>query len=104
MSDTFIVKKGATSPSIIYRVTNFDGSSGAALFKMRNAGTREPVLSETATITVDGADTLFEYDWQVGDTDMMGEFEGEFHYSYAGGALEKLPNGEMIPISIITAI
>ena len=53
---------------------------------------------------MDGADTLFEYDWQVGDTDMMGEFEGEFHYSYAGGALEKLPNGEMIPISIITAI
>lgn len=103
MNDTFIIKKGATSPSIRYRVKNFDGTDGNAEFRMIDAKTKAVIISQPASFVVEGSDTVFQYDWAPGDTDDDGEYEGEFHFEYAGGALEKFPNDTMIPIAVAEA-
>jgi hypothetical protein len=42
-----------------------------------------------------------EYEWQPGDTDIAGNFLGEFDVLYTNGKTETFPNGEQgFPIKI----
>ncbi len=104
MAEVFTIKKGATSPSIRYRVKDFNGTGGAAQFYMQDANTKAQILSEAASMTIDGSDTVFQYDWAPGDTDDDGAYQAEFHFTYAGGALEKFPNDVMIDVMVVEAI
>lgn len=92
----FVLEKASIANQLANNLTS--------LWRATGQPAQGAIPGTTAAITLDGADTLFQYDWQVGDTNMAGEYEGEFHYTYAGGALEKLPNDDMIPISVVTAI
>jgi hypothetical protein len=101
MAETFKIKRGATSPSLVYRVTALSAPGATAIFRMQDAGTKEVYITAgNTTLTVDGDDLLFQYDWGDGETDMGGEFEAEFVLTYAGGATEKLPNEDFINIII----
>ncbi len=102
MQDTFYLKRGDTSPSLIYAL---DPSStvltGATVrFNMRLSGgavvvNRQPAVIVTAT----GAPTV-RYDWLGADTDTAGFFEAEFEVTYAGGAVETFPNNGFIRVNI----
>jgi len=105
MSDTFYIKRGDTSPSMVYALapatTVLTGAS--VLFKMRNdAGT---VITNRAAVIVTptGTPTL-QYNWISADTVAAGSFSAEFQVTYASGAIETFPNSEFITVQITADI
>lgn len=101
MAETFKIKRGATSPSLVYRVTALSAPGATAVFRMQDAGTKDVYITAGAvTLTEDGDDLLFQYNWDSDDTDMQGEYEAEFVLTYSGGAVEKFPNDEFIAVTV----
>lgn len=100
---TFYLKQGDTSPYL--RGTAYDSDdnvidvTGASiLFKMRRIGGSKVVDATAAIVTASAG--LVEYRWASGDTDVVGEYEGEFEITFASGKIETIPNKGYIPITI----
>ncbi len=103
MDDTHKLKRGDTSPSLLYALLpETVVLTGATVrFNMRAAGgTAIKVNRAAATIvTATGAPTV-RYDWQPGDVDTAGFYDAEFEVTYAGGAVETFPNAGFIRVAI----
>ncbi len=94
MTETFFIKKGDTSPSLVYALapTTVDLTGATVRFSMRTrAGTVEINRAAALVVTPTGTPTV-RYDWQTGDTDTPGFFDAEFEVAYSGGAVETFPN------------
>lgn len=98
----FHLKRGDTSPSLLYALTPTDVvlTGATVVFNMKDsAGT--VVVNQAAAIVVTATGTpTVRYDWVSGDVDTAGEFLGEFEVTYSGGAKETFPNYGNIPIQI----
>jgi hypothetical protein len=102
MRDTFYLKKGDTSPSLIYAL---DPASvvltGATVrFNMRLSGGATKVSRAAAVIVTATGTPTVQYNWQAADTDAAGFYEAEFEVTYAGGAVETFPNSDFIRVQI----
>lgn len=102
MRDTFYLKKGDTSPSLIYAL---DPASvvltGATVrFNMRLSGGATKVSRAAAVIVTATGTPTVQYNWQAADTDTAGFYEAEFEVTYAGGAVETFPNSDFIRVQI----
>jgi len=101
---TFYIKQNDTSPSIQATLENGDGQkvnlSGCSIrFYMKEIG--------SATVKVDGAVTvvnentgLIRYDWVDSDTNVAGNYHGEFQVTYPSTKVETFPNDGYIKIKI----
>lgn len=103
MQETFYLKRGDTSPSLLYALfptdTNLTGAT--VRFNMRaNDGGVVKVNRALATIVTAAGTPTVRYDWQAADTDTDGYYSAEFEVTYAGGAIETFPNGDYIRIAI----
>lgn len=102
MQETFYLKRGDTSPSLLYALTPIDTVlTGATVrFNMRlNNGAVKISRAAAVIVTATGAPTV-RYDWLPADVDASGFYSAEFEVTYAGGAVETFPNSEYISISI----
>lgn len=102
MRETFSLKKGDTSPSIIYNLTPTSTVlTGATVrFNMRAAnGTVKINRAAAVIVTATGTPTV-QYNWQAADTDTAGFYDAEFEVTYSGGAIETFPNADFIRVSI----
>lgn len=102
MRDTFYLKKGDSSPSLIYAL---DPASvvltGATVrFNMRLSGGATKVSRAAAVIVTATGTPTVQYNWQAVDTDTAGTYEAEFEVTYAGGAVETFPNSDFIRVQI----
>lgn len=106
MAKDFKIKQGNTAPTLkaVLQRLNEDGEvEGPAdltgvdtvTFTMRNKATLVVQVDEGAADVV-GDPTLgeVEYEWQPGDTDIAGNYLGEFDVTYTNGKTETFPNGE----------
>jgi hypothetical protein len=106
MAKDFKIKQGNTAPVLkaVLQRTDEDGEvEGPAdlsgvdtiTFTMRNKTSLVVQVNE-AEADVVGDPTLgeVEYEWQPGDTDVAGNFLGEFDVTYTNGKTETFPNGE----------
>lgn len=96
---TYQIKQGTTLPTL--RVQLLDGANNpvnistatSVLFRMsRNPGTT-PLIDASASNLDDGTEGLrgyVEYAWQAGDTDVPGNYVGEFIVDF-GSASEGFP-------------
>jgi hypothetical protein len=113
MAKDFKIKQGNTAPllkAVLQRLNDEGEVEGPAdltgvdtvTFTMRNKTSLVVQVDEGAADVV-GDPTLgeVEYEWQPGDTDIAGNFLGEFDVLYTNGKTETFPNGEQgFPIKI----
>jgi len=103
MSDVFLIKKGDTSPGVLYAITPTDIilTGATVVFSMRKtlANTNKVDRASATVVTATGTPTL-GYDWQAGDTDTAGVFNAEFEVTYSDGTIETFPNDGYIVVRI----
>ena len=102
MSETFYIKTGDTSPSIIYALTptSVDLTAATVRFSMRSRAGVLVINRANATIVTATVAPTVRYDWQAGTTDAEGFYQAEFEVTYAGGAIETFPNFGFIGVAI----
>jgi hypothetical protein len=103
LGDTFHMKKGDTSPSLLFTLSpaSIDLTGATVRFSMRpkDGGAVKINRAAAVIVTPTGTPTV-RYDWQAADTDTAGHFDAEFEVTYAGGAVETFPNDSFIRVSI----
>jgi hypothetical protein len=72
---------------------------------MRRRKTGAVKIDEAAAIIVSAnpggaGDAVMRYDWQVGDTDTVGIFEGEFEVTFPDASIKTYPNEGYITINV----
>lgn len=92
----FTIKSGDTGPSLL--VTLYDGypnpqnlTGTTVQMRMRAVGGGPLLIDAPAVIVGDPTLGNVEYQWQVGDTDEVGEFEVEWVVTFLGGAEQTFP-------------
>lgn len=103
MQDTFYIKRGDTSPSLLSAIfpLDVDLTGATVCFNMRakDSGAVKVNRAAAAIVTATGTPTV-QYDWTGADTDTAGFFDAEFEVTYAGGAVETFPNNGFIRVHI----
>lgn len=102
MRETFHLKKGDTSPSLLYAIApaSTDLTGATVRFNMRlNGGATKISRAAAVIVTPTGTPTV-RYDWTAADTDTVGFYEAEFEVTYSGGAVETFPNSDFIRVQI----
>ena len=97
---TFIVKRGDTSPGIRFALLPADITlAGASVrFQMRRLG-GDTVIDAPAQI-VTAEPPVVAYAWQPEDTAEAGRYEAEFRVEYLDGAVETFPNAGFISVMV----
>jgi hypothetical protein len=94
MSD-FSIKSGSTSPPLVVTLLDNDvpvNLTGASVaMRMRSILGGALVVNGPATIVGDPNDGLVSYQWQVNDTDEVGDFEVEWIVTFSGGQVQVFP-------------
>lgn len=102
MSQTFYIKSGDTSPSILYELSPASVIlTGASVFFLlsRSPGA-SPEFRKAGSVHVASGTPTVRYDWEAGDTDEPGNFYGEFEVTYADGSIETFPNKGYISVVV----
>jgi hypothetical protein len=107
----FVIGQGDLSPVLIAILSDANGLyslSGATVrFHMVNRWTHALVINALATPDPDqiGRKGQVSYTWQLGDTDVAGDYDGEFRILIGGIIPETFPNDDnKIAISITPAL
>lgn len=102
MREIFYLKKGDTSPSLLYAISpaTTDLTGATVSFNMRLSGGATKVSRAAAVVVTATGTPTVRYDWKAADTDTAGFYEAEFEVTYAGGAVETFPNSDFIRVSI----
>jgi hypothetical protein len=102
MAEYFHLKRGDTSPSLLYRLIpqTVDLTGATARFSMKNAAGAVIINRRVATIVTAVGTPTVRNDWQAGDTVALGTFFGEFEVEWPGGVIETFPNFGNIHIII----
>lgn len=100
MHNTFVIKRGDTSPSLRYLLPSDLSLAGAQVrFQMRriDSGT---VLDTPADIESVFEPAIVAHLWAPGQTDDPGRYQAEFEVTYSDGAVETFPNRGFITVII----
>lgn len=102
MSDVFSMKRGDTSPSLLYALLPEDVTLAGAsvVFTMQTQAGAVLIDRAAAVVAVPSGQPAVRYDWAAGDTDQDGNHLAEFEVTYADGAVETFPNAGNLVVSI----
>lgn len=97
----FTIKRGDTSPSLVYslRPTTVSLAAATVRFKMRERGGGATLIDSPAVI-VSNSPPVVRFDWAAGQTDKTGQFEAEFEVTNVDETVETFPNRDYIQIRI----
>jgi hypothetical protein len=91
------IKQGDTFPNASADL-NADVSAATVRFRMMHLdGTA--FLDEAATID-DATNGLVHYEWQAGNTDVPGAYRCEFVVTFAGGDIQRFPQGSYLEVIV----
>lgn len=99
-----VLKVNDLQPYYYARLKDVDGDdvdlSGASIvFSMKNIDSDTLKIDRaSASLTNDGTDGKFHYEWQSGDTDTAGIYRIEFEISVSGGKFTVPPDGKAIVV------
>lgn len=101
----FVLKQGDTSPSLAITLMDAAGNpvdlTGASVrFHMKPIDSPTVKIDATATVT-DAANGKVRYDWQTGDSDTLGFFQGEFEVTFSDGTVGSFPSDSSASFIII---
>lgn len=101
MSGTFNIKRGDTSPALVYALTPTPNLTGATVvFTMKARGGAVKVNRAAATAVGPETDGVVSYAWDPADTDTAGTFDAEFEVTFADLSIETYPNASNITVKI----
>lgn len=101
MADAFYIKRGDTSPKLIYTLSPLVNLTGASVvFNMRKTGQANIVNRGVAAIVAPASAGVVSYAWTAPDTALAGTFIGEFEVTYADGTIETYPNSGYLNVMI----
>ncbi len=106
----FYIAQGDTGPSIVATLVDEDGDvidltglvdTDVKFHMIDPSSSTEKVdnNSDTSVLTPK-TDGKVQYDWQAGDTDTPGLFDGEFQVNFPGGQIITFPNYRYFTIQI----
>lgn len=103
MTQTFIIKRGDTSPSLKWEITypniNLDGAS--VVFNMRGLDGDAAITRAPAEVVPDAPMPTLRYNWLLDDTAEVAKYEAEFEVTYADGSIESFPNDSNIMVCVV---
>lgn len=104
MSETFNIKRGDTSPALLWELEdptiNLEGAS--VVFNMRRHRDNVLVIDRgAAEIVADAERPTLRYNWQAGDTAQVDMHEAEFEITYADQSVETTPNATNIVVRVV---
>lgn len=108
--DGVFMKQGDTLPVLIAQLVGADDVpqdltlATQVKFSMKNKKTGTVVINEADCTIIDALNGKVRYDWQVGDTASIGQFEGEFEVTFSGGKVATFPNSGNMPVNIVAQI
>ena len=105
MAQTFTIKQNDRLPELVATclVAGLPADLTLAVgveFHMRAAGGGVAKV-DAAAVVVNPTGGIVKYAWAAGDTDTVGEFEGEFEVMWSGSRTETFPNVDNILITIV---
>lgn len=100
MHNTFVIKRGDTSPSLRYMLPSDASLLGAQVrFQMRRPDS-DTVLDTPADIESVFEPAIVAHLWASGETNDPGRYQAEFEVTYSDGAVETFPNSGFITVII----
>lgn len=107
---TFLLKRNDTMPSLVVNVIDrgrllqkqdysLSGVTGVTFTMVDTSCNVAKVLNREAQITCVSGGTI-QYNWQMGDTNVSGNYKGEFELGYVGGGKLTIPQIGGIEIEI----
>jgi hypothetical protein len=101
MGRTFHIKRGDTSPAMLYVPdAPVDLAGGAqAQFEMRMRGGAHTVASAASMGMTEGKQALV-YAWEASDTAVAGQYEAEFRLTYPDGSIVTLPTEGFVTVLV----
>lgn len=102
----FSIKQNDTSPSIRANIVDYNGepvniTGGSVRLHMKEVGGDGTLIVKNMSI-LDAQNGLVQYDWVVGDTADVANYNAEIQVTYADGEIETYPNAGYFSI-IVTA-
>lgn len=107
MATDFTIKTGDTAPALVGTLKDATGAvvnistASAVRFIMKLKGSDTALIDRAATVT-NASGGVVKYQWQTGDTDVIGTYNGEFEVAWGDGTFETFPNEKYLVIKIIT--
>lgn len=101
----FYIKQDDTLPELNATLLDADGVAiplltvSSVRFIM-SFGPGQPEKVNAVASIVDASAGTVKYAWDTGDTDTVGEFQGEFQLTFQNGTILTVPNEEYITIII----
>lgn len=106
--DQFFLKQNDTSPAIRRTLASSAGpidlTGASVVFNMRVRSTRAVIISRQPCEIESATGGVVVYQWVAGDTAQVGTFDAEFEITYAGGAVETVPNNSYVEVKIMDDI
>lgn len=104
----FNLKRGNLLPALNATLKYSDGTiinlTGATVkFFMRPKGSSTVIVNASCSVVSATAGTV-QYNWQAGETDTVGNYEGEFQITFGSGSKLSVPNNALIQIFIMGVI
>lgn len=93
-----ILKQGDLAPPLIID-TNADVTGATSLVAKIRRLHQSTVLTKTLTAT-DAPNGILQYQWIAGDTDTVGTYDVEAVVTFAGGAVQRFPQGSDLELII----
>lgn len=108
MAVDFQIKKGDTRPAIQATISSLptDVLNTVVFYMSDKSGVRK-VNAGSGTIVQQPSTTqpaIVKYQWQVGDTDTAGVYNGEFEVTYSDGRIETYPNQRYLTIEVLESL
>lgn len=100
MSNRFSIKRGDTSPTLVYTLFPSVSLVGAsAVFNMRQVGGSTTIARASASID-DASAGIISFDFTGEQTSVAGTYHAEFEITFSDGSIETYPNNDYITINI----
>jgi uncharacterized membrane protein YgcG len=98
----FYIGKGDTLPVLVVEVTGIDTLEDVAsvVFEFWNKTSGSEKQSGNASVVGDGTSCQVQYEWAEGDTDEVGDYQGEFILTFTDDKVLTAPNSRKIEFSV----
>lgn len=105
----FAIKENAREPAIKVRAStwgneNLDLTGATVVFTMRNRATGVNKIDEQVCVITAALTGDFEYRWAAGDTDTIGEYDGEFKITLGSGKVLIVPTHDYVIVRVVDAL